>query len=76
MKNILITMNKFSQRLKELRLENGMTQQQVADLLNIKQQSYIRYEYGTGEPSINTLIKLTEIFNVSADYLLGISDEY
>ncbi len=69
-------MNKFSQRLKELRLENGMTQQQVADLLNIKQQSYIRYEYGTGEPSINTLIKLTQIFNVSADYLLGISDEY
>lgn len=69
-------MNKFSQRLKELRLENGMTQQHIAGLLNIKQQSYIRYEYGTGEPSINTLIKLTEIFGVSSDYLLGISDEY
>lgn len=68
-------MNKFTQRLKELRLENGMTQQQIASLLNIRQQSYTRYEYGTGEPSLQTLIKLAEIFAVSTDYLLGISDE-
>ncbi len=69
-------MNKFSQRLKELRRERGLTQQGIAGLLNIKQQSYIRYEYGTGEPSLNTLIKLTQIFEVTADYLLGISDDY
>ena len=68
-------MNNFTQRLKELRLENGMTQQQIASLLNIKQQTYTRYEYGTGEPSLQTLIKLAEIFSVSTDYLLGISDE-
>lgn len=68
-------MSKFTQRLKELRLENGMTQQYLASLLNIKQQSYIRYEYGTGEPSLQTLIKLSQIFGVSTDYLLGISDE-
>ena len=67
-------MNNFAQRLKELRLENKMTQQQIASLLNIKQQSYARYEYGTGEPSLQTLIKLAEIFSVSTDYLLGISD--
>ena len=67
---------KFSQRLKELRSERGMTQQHLASLLNIKQQSYFRYEYGTGEPSLDTLIKLAEIFNVTTDYLLGISDEY
>lgn len=69
-------MNKFSKRLKELRLENGLTQQRIASLLNIKQQSYIRYEYGTGEPSLNTLIKIAEIFGVTTDYLLGVSDEY
>ena len=69
-------MNKLSQRLKELRIEHGMTQQYLASLLNIKQQSYIRYEYGTGEPSLDTLINLTQIFGVTADYLLGISDEY
>ena len=68
-------MNNVPQRLKELRLENGMTQQQIASLLNIKQQSYTRYECGTGEPSLQTLIKLAEIFSVSTDYLLGISDE-
>ena len=69
-------MNKLSQRLKELRIEHGMTQQYLASLLNIKQQSYTRYEYGTGEPSLDTLINLTQIFGVTADYLLGISDEY
>ena len=68
-------MEKFSQRLRELRLEKAMTQQQVASLLNLKQQSYIRYEYGTGEPSLSTLVKLTQIFDVSSDYLLGISDD-
>lgn len=67
-------MSKFTQRLKELRHERGMTQQHIASLLNIKQQSYIRYEYGTGEPSLQTLIKLAEIFEVTTDYLLGISD--
>ena len=69
-------MNKFSQRLKELRIEHGMTQQKLANLLNIKQQSYIRYEYGTGEPSLDTLINLAQIFDVTTDYLLGISDDY
>lgn len=53
-----------------------MTQQQVASLLNLKQQSYIRYEYGTGEPSLNTLIALVKIFGVTSDYLLGITDDY
>ena len=67
-------MNKFAQRLKELRLEHGMTQQYIANLLNIKQQSYIRYEYGTGEPSLNTLIKLAKIFEVTTDYILGLED--
>jgi transcriptional regulator with XRE-family HTH domain len=67
-------MLKFSEGLKELRLSNNYTQQQVADLLSVKQQSYARYEYGTGQPSLEILIKLAEIFDVSSDYLLGISD--
>jgi transcriptional regulator with XRE-family HTH domain len=46
----------------------------MADLLGVKQQSYARYEYGTGEPSLDIVIKMTEIFDVSADYLLGLSD--
>lgn len=53
-----------------------MTQQEIASLLNIRQQSYIRYEYGTGEPSLNTLMSIAKIFEVSTDYLLGLTDEY
>ncbi len=64
----------FSERLKELRKSANLTQQQMAEKLNIKQQSYARYEYGTGEPNLDTVVKLTEIFDVSSDYLLGISD--
>lgn len=61
----------FPKRLKELRLQYGYTQNQVAEFLHIKQQSYTRYEYGTGEPNLQTLVLLSEIFNVSVDYLLG-----
>ena len=64
----------FPKRLKELRLEAGYTQTALAELLHIKQQSYIRYEYGTGEPNLQTLVNLSEIFGVSVDYLLGLAD--
>lgn len=67
-------MSEFAKRLKELRLEKGLTQQKIAENLGVKQQSYARYECATGEPSLQTLIKLTKIFDVSSDYLLGISD--
>ncbi len=43
-------------------------------MLNIKQQSYSRYEYGTGEPNLETLVKLAKFFEVSTDYLLGLVD--
>lgn len=67
-------MIEFSKRLKELRLENGFTQQNIADKLGIKQQSYARYEIGIGEPSLQTLVKIAKTFGVSTDYLLGITD--
>lgn len=49
-----------------------MTQNEIATMLNMRQQSYIRYELGTGEPSLETLVKLAKIFGVSTDFLLGI----
>lgn len=67
-------MMEFSKRLKEIRIENGFTQQKIAEELGIKQQSYARYELGSGEPSLLTLIKIAKIFGVTTDYLLGISD--
>ncbi|MCX4286814.1 MAG: helix-turn-helix transcriptional regulator [Clostridia bacterium] len=64
----------FAKRLKELRQENNYTQNAVALKLGIRQQSYARYETGSGEPNLETLIALAKMFNVSVDYLLGISD--
>lgn len=64
----------FSARLSELRKGAKLTQRQVAEMLNIKQQSYSRYEYGTGEPNLETLVKLAKFFEVSTDYLLGLVD--
>ena len=64
----------FAQRLKELRLQFGYSQSDMAERLHIKQQSYSRYEMATGEPSLATLIEIAVVFGVSTDYLLGLSD--
>lgn len=58
-------------RLKEERKNSGLTQEQMAKLLGIRQPSYIRYENGSGEPSLATLVKLADILDISLDYLLG-----
>lgn len=61
----------FQTRLREERKNCGFTQAQMAELLGIRQPSYIRYENGTGEPSLETLVKIATILDVSVDYLLG-----
>lgn len=61
-------------RLKELREENGISQQKLADEFHISQQSIWKYENGLSEPDIKTLIKFADFFDVSVDYLIGISD--
>lgn len=64
----------FSQRLREVRKAAGLTQQQISEKLHIRQQSYTRYENGTGEPNLETVVKIAKIFDVSTDYLLGLSE--
>lgn len=64
-------MKNFQERLSELRKLQHLTQCQVAKYLNITQPSYIRYENGTAEPSIDTLIRLADLFDVTLDYLVG-----
>lgn len=61
----------FQENLKEMRKLCGFTQKEVAEKLNISQPSYIRYENGTAEPTLENLVKLAELFDVSVDYLLG-----
>ena len=62
-------------RLKELRIELGMTQKQVADFLNISQMSYSYYEREMREPEISTLIKLSKLFNTTVDYIIENENE-
>ena len=64
-------MKVFQERLIEQRKLNKLTQRQVADYLQIAQPSYIRYENGSSEPSLDALVKLADLFDVSVDYLLG-----
>ena len=59
--------------MKELREDNDKTQQQIADYLGTSQTMYARYERGANELPIHHLIKLCKYYNVSSDYLLGLS---
>ena len=61
-------------RLKEFRFEKRFTQQQIAAMLNIRKQSYTRHECGTSKPLLDTLLKITNLFGVSTDYLLDLRD--
>lgn len=57
--------------IRSLRIDNGYTQQQIADYLNIKQNTYCQYELGVLNYPIEVLIKLADLYSVSVDYLLG-----
>lgn len=66
---------KFSERLQALRNENNMTQDQLAKMLNIKQQAVSQYEKGNALPKNEIIIKLVKIFNVPIGYIMGITDD-
>lgn len=67
-------MELFGQKLKTLRQEKGITQEQLASKVEIVKSSISGYEKGSIYPSVEVLIKLCKFFDVSADYLLGLSD--
>lgn len=62
-------------RIKQLRKENNLTQMELAKRLNMSDAIITMYENGKRTPSIEALVKLSQIFNCSVDYLLGIDDE-
>lgn len=61
----------FGANIKELRLKNNMTQEKLAELLNISPQAVSRWETGAAMPDISLLPPLANLFNVTTDYLLG-----
>ncbi len=69
-------MSKFAERLKELRLENKLTQDMLAEQTGITQSSISIYELNKTRPTDEVIITFCKFFKVSADYLLGLSDNY
>ena len=65
----------YIQRMRDLREDSDKTQQNVADYLGTSQTMYARYERGANELPIRHLISLCKLYDVSADYLLGISNK-
>ena len=61
-------------RIRDLREDNDLTQKKLAILLNCSQQVYSNYELGQRDIPTDILIKLSRFYNVSIDYILGISD--
>ncbi|MGX8711343.1 MAG: helix-turn-helix domain-containing protein [bacterium] len=62
-------------RMRELREDRDWTQQHVADLLFINRRTYSAYENGVNAMSPEILVKLSEMYQTSVDYLLGLTDE-
>lgn len=60
----------FSQILKQLRVERGMSQQEVADRLGLNKQAVSQYERGVRKPNFEIAEQLADIFNVDLNYLL------
>ena len=62
-------------RLRDLREDNDIKQQVLADYLGVRQNTYSQYESGKRELPIEVLIKLAAYYNTSTDYLLGLTNE-
>lgn len=64
----------LSDKLRAIRKEHKLTQQNIADVLGIDRTTYTVYELGTTTPSPSTLVKLSQIYNVTVGYLLDVED--
>lgn len=62
------------ERLKLLRKQHHLTQQQLADILHVSQQSIHKYEHNITNPDLDTLRSLANYFHTTVDYILGITD--
>ncbi len=65
----------MGKKLRALRLENKLTQKQVANRIGLAISAVSSYESGARYPSYEALIKLSRIFHVSTDYLLGLTEK-
>ncbi len=64
----------FYKRIRDLREDNDKSQAEIASVLGMKQQQYARYESGSQEIPLHHFITLAKYYNVSLDYLAGLTD--
>lgn len=60
----------INERIRALRIRDKLTQQKMADILNISLNGYQKYEQAERAPSLDCLVKIADIFNVPTDFLL------
>lgn len=65
----------YLKRMEDLRIDNDLTQQEVADVLNCQREVYRRYEKGIRELPLSYAVILAKFYKVSLDYLVGLSDK-
>ena len=65
----------YWQRIEDLRIDHDLTQQDIANILNCQREVYRRYEKGTRELPLSYAIILARYYDVSLDYLVGLSND-
>jgi len=65
----------YRTRIRDLREDRDLTQKEVAKVINKSQQGYSHIEEGRAELKIDDLVKLCKFYRVSADYIIGLTDE-
>lgn len=62
------------ERIRGMRIDRGLTQKEVAKVINVKQNTYSQYEIGVLNYPLDVVIKLAEFYETSVDYLVGLTD--
>ena len=70
-----VAVNNYYPRLRDLREDRDLSQQQVADFLGMKQPQYSRYERGLRDIPTDILISLAKFYKTSTDYILGLTND-
>lgn len=65
----------YYRRIRDLREDRDLTQEQIVKILNMHKTTYTNYEQGKREPPFEFIIKLAKIYDVSIDYIAGLTDE-
>ena len=65
----------LAKRLRECRKKSGLTQINIATYCDITEHAYQNYELGTREPRLSILVRIAQFYEVSVDYLVGLTDD-